>query len=258
MIRAVGRASATVLSCLLGACAGMSPSAAVPKLDGTAWVLVSLADRAVLPDAKPTAQFTAGRVQGTDGCNRYFSTYTQTEAAIQVGERGGMSMMACPPAVMQQAEAFMESLTSARSVRLVEGQLELLGAADVVLATFAEQSRSLAGTSWSVTVFNNGRQAAVSPLAGTDLSLAFSGDGRVSGSAGCNTFNGSFTSDGVMLSIGSLATTRRMCAAPAGVMEQEQQFLQALQSAATANFESDRLDLRTADDAIAVMLVRTP
>ena len=257
MIHAAGRATAVAWSCLLSACGAVPSAAAAPDLDGTAWVLESLADRAVLPDAKPTARFADGRVQGTDGCNRYFAAYTQTETSLQVDERGGMSMMACPPAVMQQADAFMEALTSARSIRLAEGRLELLGAADVTLAAFTEQSRSLAGTSWRVTAFNNGRQAAVSPLADTDLSLAFSSDGQVSGSAGCNTFNGSFTSEGKTISIGSLATTRRMCPRPAGVMEQEQQFLQALQSAATADFESDRLELRIADDAIAVMSVKT-
>jgi heat shock protein HslJ len=40
------------------------------------------------------------------------------------------------------------------------------------------------------------------------------------------------------------------------VMEQEQQFLNALQTVATARFEGDRLELRTAADALAATLSR--
>jgi heat shock protein HslJ len=47
-----------------------------------------------------------------------------------------------------------------------------------------------------------------------------------------------------------------MCVAPEGVMEQEQQFLKALSTVATARFDGDRLELRTAEGSLAVSLVR--
>ena len=68
----------------------------------------------------------------------------------------------------------------------------------------------LDGTNWTITGFNNGRQAVVSPLGDTTLTLSFR-DGRVSGFAGCNGFNGAYTRDGDRLSIGPLATTRKAC-----------------------------------------------
>lgn len=250
------RAAAFALALLLAACAAMSPPPDAPDLDGTAWVLASLPGHALLADAVPTAQFAGGRVQGTDGCNRYFAPYTRTGATLQVGERGGMTMMACPPAVMKQAEAFMKALTGARGYRVADGRLQLLAADGAVLAILAAQPKSLAGTSWRVTAYNNGKQAVVSTLTGTHLSMAFSNDGRVSGSAGCNTFNGPYTADGAKLSFGPAATTRRMCARPEGVMEQEQRFLAALRTVATARFEGDRLELRTADGALAATLTR--
>jgi heat shock protein HslJ len=43
-----------------------------------------------------------------------------------------------------------------------------------------------------------------------------------------------------------------MCAQPEGRMAQEAQFLAALASATTARREGDRLELRTASDALAV------
>jgi heat shock protein HslJ len=165
-------------------------------------------------------------------------------------------MMACAPAVMKHAEAFMGALAGARSFRIEGGQLQLLSGSGAVLATLAPQSQSLAGTAWQVTGFNNGKQAVVSVLTGTTLTMAFSADGRVSGSAGCNRFTTAYTADGQKLTFGPAAATRMMCTRPEGVMEQEQQFIKALETVATARFEGDRLELRTAAGALAATLAK--
>lgn len=93
-------------------------------------------------------------------------------------------------------------------------------------------------------------------LAGTELTVAFGADGRVTGSAGCNTFMGGYKQEDGTITIGPLASTRKLCAEPAGVMEQEAQFLAALESAATYQLDGDMLHLRTADDALAVTMRR--
>ena len=54
----------------------------------------------------------------------------------------------------------------------------------------------------------------------------------------------------------AVASTRMTCAQPAGVMAQEQEFLQALQTVATARIEPSRIELRRADGALAVSLVK--
>lgn len=243
-------------SMLVAGCTAMPSSADAPELNGTAWVLGSLSGQPPAPGSSVTMRFEGGRVQGTDGCNRYMTTYTARGSSLEVASRGASTMMACPPPIMKQAEAFSGALGSARSYRVSEGRLELLSAEGVVLATFAPQAQSLAGTSWQVTAFNNGKQAVVSPLAGTKLTMAFSADGKVSGSAGCNRYTRSYTLDGKKLTLGPAATTRMMCAKPEGVMDQERRFLKALDTVATGRFEGDRLELRTADDALAAMLAK--
>jgi heat shock protein HslJ len=89
----------------------------------------------------------------------------------------------------------------------------------------------LTGVKWEVTGYNNGRQAVVGPLVGTRLNITFK-DGKVSGSGGCNSFHGPFKVDGNALSIGPLATTRKLCPAE-DVMAQEREFIAALQTATT-------------------------
>jgi heat shock protein HslJ len=250
------RVAAFAASLLCSACTTMSTGDSAVGLDGTAWVLAALPAQALVPGTNVTARFEGGRIQGTDGCNRYTVPYTATGRTLQVGSRGAATLMACPPAVSKQAEAFMSALTRASSHRIEGGRLQLLAADGAVLATFDAQSQTLAGTSWRVTAYNNGRQAVVSTLAGTNLTMGFASDGRVAGSAGCNNFTATYSLDGEKLAIGPAAATRRMCASPDRVMEQEAEFLKALGTVATARLEGDRLDLRTAGGQLAATLAK--
>ena len=92
--------------------------------------------------------------------------------------------------------------------------------------------------------------ANVSTIAGSRITLAFSADGGVSGSSGCNRFSGPWTLAGGALRVGPLRTTRMACEPE--VMQQEAAFLAALQGATAVRREGERLELRTADGALAV------
>ena len=84
------------------------------------------------------------------------------------------------------------------------------------------------------------------------LDANFAADGTLSGTSGCNSYSGGYKVDGDMISIGPLANTDMGCVEPEGVMEQEAQFLAALQTAATYQIEGDVLEMRTTDGALAV------
>lgn len=250
------RATITAALVLLAGCA-VPDAAETPSLNGTAWVLSSLTGRPAAPGAAPTARFDAGRIDGTDGCNRYAAPVRASAGAIEIGPRGASTQMACPPERMKLAEAFTAALAAATSYRGNGSQLQLLAADGSVLATFAAQSSTLAGTAWRATAINNGKQAVVSLVTGTQVTVEFGKDGSVSGTAGCNRYTSTWQAEGGNLRFTAPASTRMACGA-AGVMEQEQAFLRALQTVAKTQFEGDRLDLRTADDALAVALTRAP
>jgi heat shock protein HslJ len=227
-----------------------------PSLDGTAWILKSLDGRAPVAGTTATLRFAGGRAEGTDGCNRYTIPVVTQDAKITIGPRGATSMMACSPDIMKQADAFMAALSSAARYRVSGHSLELLSADGAVLATFTAQPRSLAG-SWRATDINNGKEAVVSVVAGTSVTMSFGKDGKVAGSAGCNNFTSTYQEHGDTLTFTAPAATRRMCATP-GVMEQEHAFLKALESVATMRMEGEDLELRTSDGALAVSLQRSP
>ena len=117
----------------------------------------------------------------------------------------------------------------------------------------------LAGTRWEVVNYNNGRGALVTPLAGTRLTLEFGANGGLGGSAGCNTYTTSYQVNGSNITIGLPASTQQLCTEPAGIMEQETDFLtSALPSAATFRINGSSLEIMTAGGQIAVLANRIP
>jgi heat shock protein HslJ len=81
----------------------------------------------------------------------------------------------------------------------------------------------LANTKWLLT-----RLSDRAPVESNRVTLEFSGDGKVSGSAGCNSYSGTFEEDGTKLAISQVAVTLMACQEPTGIMEQEIAFLNAL------------------------------
>lgn len=74
----------------------------------------------------------------------------------------------------------------------------------------------------------------------SDLTADFA-EGRISGSGGCNRFNGGFTAKGDQLNIGPLASTFKACPEP--IMQQEATYLKALQGAQRYEMNDDGLQI---------------
>jgi heat shock protein HslJ len=96
-------------------------------------------------------------------------------------------------------------------------------------------------------MYNNGREAVVSTLAGTEITAVFGEDGALTGSAGCNNYTASYELEGSSITVTAPATTRKMCGEPAGVMEQEAAYLQALQLAASYAVTGEVLEITDAN-----------
>jgi heat shock protein HslJ len=92
----------------------------------------------------------------------------------------------------------------------------------------------------------------VSVLPGTRITAVLD-QGQISGSAGCNNYNGAYVIDGNNISIGPLASTKMMCADPEGVMEQESQYLSAMNSVAKYQVIANRLELISKSGELAAM-----
>ena len=102
----------------------------------------------------------------------------------------------------------------------------------------------LAGTRWNVVNFNNGMGAVTGTIEGTTITLAFDASGQATGNAGCNTYNASYQAGGSTLTVERPNATMQFCETPDGVMQQEQQYLAALNSAATFTISGNQLQIR--------------
>jgi len=249
------RTALVALAAALGGFAPVTANSETPSLEGSAWVLTALGERTLVGGHPITLRFEDGRLGGSDGCNRYSSRYVSDGAQMSLQPAGAATMMACEPAVMEQARAYAAALTSTRGYRIVDGQLLLIDGDGGTLASFAPQSQAVENTSWHATGINNGKGAVASLVRGTTVTLAFDAGGRASGSSGCNNFTAGYETKGSNLRFTAPVATRRMCAGE-GVMEQEAAFLVALQSVDTMRIEGNRLELRRADGALAISLAR--
>ncbi len=237
--------------------AGLAGCKSTNPLDGTDWVLAGLNGVSASAETTVIIAFDDGKVGGTDGCNRYSSGYSVKGSNITVDKNVTSTLMACSGEIMNQATQFVQALMDTKQFQITDNRLTLMDGEKNPLAVFVKQDKTLGGTSWKVTGYNNGQQAVISPLEGTEITLDFSQDGKVSGMAGCNRYTASYSVDGQSIVIGPAASTKMMCLEPAGVMEQESAFLQVLSTAATFRLEGDQLELRSGDGAIDIQLVQT-
>jgi len=226
-------------------------------LEGSAWELSELPGRILLPERTVTLRFERGRLQGSDGCNRYSGPYQTSAVGFELTAPLASTKMACPEPAMRQAEAFLSALSDTRQARIEGKQLVLRGAGGEFLAALNAQSQELAGTTWQVTAYNMATGAVGSVVAGTSISIAFSADGRISGSAGCNEYDGKYSSSGQKLTIDVKSVTKKTCAQPAGVMKQEALFLKALATVTAARLDGDLLDLHSRNGSLAVKAKRS-
>ncbi len=238
---------------LAGCCRIASAPAAPPPaaFEGRDWRLVSLRGQdaqalARLPHAA-SVRFEGGRLQGFGGCNTLAGSYGVEGDRVTLGALAG-TLMACAPPLMAVETAFKEALAGTLRFEVAEDRLTLASESDVEprLVFEAAPAPRLAGVAWEVTGFNNGRQAVVSPRPETSLSVSFQ-DGSLVGHAGCNSFRASYTLEGERIAVGPAAATRKFCAGE-GVMEQEREFLAALESATTWTIDRrGMLDMHRAD-----------
>jgi len=156
------------------------------------------------------------------------------------------------PPIMAQESAFLDVLVSATTYTIEGNEMKLKDDSGVVIAKLsALEPLSFEGSSWLVIGYNNGKQALVSVIIGTEITAHFGEDGTLSGSADCNNYNATYEVQEDNISIGPAAATRMFCPEPKGIMEQEVQYLAGLETASTYLIEVDKMEMRTAEGALA-------
>jgi heat shock protein HslJ len=247
---------------LVAACS--TASAAAPEtLDGaggelqaTTWVLRSYAVDGVLtivPDnLYANADFRAQRVTGFAGCSEYDALY-RTGGRLLLVSMTVTLRMACGEAENAFQGSYLALLDQARFYNVRADTLTIRAADGTVVLLFdAAPDNPLLG-SWVVDSYASAPGVVTAPLEGTELTAVFR-LAKVGGSAGCNTYDGPYTTNGTIAAIGPLATTRMACADD--VMAQETAFLTALQGVGRLERRAQTIMLQDLSGGTLVILRR--
>ncbi len=229
----------------------------VDALVSNLWVAESIHGKELAADISITARFTGGgKISGSGGCNSYGATYSSDGRTLKF-ENVVIGATACDGDRGNSEDAYVAALQATRSFKMDGGRLVLQGDGNTALVSLSTQRQELSGTAWTVTSYNDGTGTQVAALDEPDATVSFGTDGKVAGMAGCNTFDGAFTSGGGTLKLGPLAATKNVCAAPEGLMAQETKVLANLEAAATFNITADELQLTSAAGAVVLILTQS-
>lgn len=114
------RAAAMAGSLLVAACAttGSGDAGSGQQLSSKEWVVEDIAGRGVIDDSRASLLFGQdGRLSGSASCNRIVAGYTVNGSKLTI-DKAGLTMMLCPPAIMDQERRLMDVLNAVRSYRI--------------------------------------------------------------------------------------------------------------------------------------------
>ena len=162
--------------------------------------------------------------------------------------------MACDEATMAFETQFLTLLQASRFYTVRGDTLTVFGAVgEGALLVFDAAPRNPLLGKWTVDSYGVPPSTVVAVLPDTEIDVVF-GIGTVGGFAGCNSFSGTYGTNGTVVRISRLATTRLAC--DEAVMEQETAFLEALQGAALVESRGSTLNLTDRNGGIVVALAR--
>ena len=228
------------------------------SLEGVSWSLDSYLSpegqtENVLNYTQITALFESGRISGHGGCNNYAGSYVTEGSNINISQLLS-TMMFCYDNISSQESVYLLNLQNSATYSISDSLLKMMDANGTVILTYSVlQPLPLVGTNWSMLNYNNGREAVVGSLTGTEVTANFGADGNLTGTAGCNQYRTGFKVDGNNITIEPAATTRMLCSEPEGIMDQEAEFLRAIENAATYKIDRQQLWLRYENESIAAI-----
>lgn len=245
-------AALALLALLLGAClrdtSTPEPSpeevqektqevAASIELAGTAWQLDYIGEEAdgltVIEGTRPSLNFFVEPYGGTGGCNFFQGVYDTDGVSLRL-HTPAQTRLLCeePEGIMEQDATYISTLLNTVEYSMEGEQLVLYTTGQQRLATLSPAEEvPFEGTTWSLRFMKSGEDV-LPLLPGTTVTALFEGE-QISGSSGCNTYNGGYTIDGDSMTISeNMVVTLMNCADPKGIMDQEQSYLAALTTVA--------------------------
>jgi heat shock protein HslJ len=246
-----------VLLLALTACG--NESSAGGTLTGKSWLSTTVTENGA---PKQLAQNTRVRLQFTDdgrliadaGCNSMQSKVSTGDGKLTLKGDLAMTDMGCPG--RQDQDGWLSGILSSKPSWKLDGDTLNVTSGGTTIALqdreTAEPDLALDGTKWALQTVITGEVA--SHQAGSEQAWMTLNGERVTGSTGCNEFQGMVAKGTGKLTFGELATTRRACAGDAAKLESS--LLNGLKGDVSYEIDSNKLELRNSAGGLDFTAVR--
>lgn len=232
------------------ACGSESGAGGGGSLDGKSYLSVSVTEdgkaKQLAPSTRIQLQFMDdGRLVANAGCNSMSGQVSTGGGKLSVQDLA-ITDMGCDGPRHDQDDWFAKLLQDEPTWKLESDKLTVSrGATALVLQDreTAEPDKPLDGTKWLLETVISGETASHS-MSSEQAYFTINGE-RITGSTGCNSFQGVVSRTGNKLTFGELATTRKACISEQAA--QEKAILGGLKGEVTYSIESNLLKLRTPD-----------
>ena len=259
---------------LMSSAGSMMFTADRTPLSGALWRLVSLGDvtspQPPVEGSRFTAQFSiipgspSGVLSGTSGCNEYTAAFAASVDELKINPPVSTKSKTCVPGLSDQEELYFLALNDASFYHISGNTLVIPYDDDkqalVFEGTQLEEAQrpplnDLNGTTWYLWFIDS-----APVMAGTSISASFAinrdgASGTISGSAGCNSYVASF---GQNLGVEATLNANQVCSKPAGIMEQESDYVNLLSHAYGYWVTGDQLIVNTGRGALTYRTSRPP
>lgn len=217
-------------------------------LAANGWVLDTMVSKGIqenlVSGTLVTARFNSdGTLNGNAGCNDYFASYVVSGKSMSIGKVGSTLKACGEPGVMDQETTYLAVLqTTSTYAVTTDNYLILSDAEGKTNLTFRLFTPPAVTGSWVLDSIANG--SSVSTLVtGTSITALFAKDGNLTGSAGCNDYFTTYKTTSDAFSVTPVGTTRKFCAEPAGVMDQETLYISQLRNTSSFAIRDNMLTL---------------
>jgi heat shock protein HslJ len=208
------------------------------------------------PQPKVRLQFGKnGRMSWNAGCNTSETSVSTTDNRLVLGSQITSTLMGClgPAAGLDN---WIGGVLGQKPTWKLDGSKLVLTTSSTTISLLdneaAEPDLNLDGTKWALSTIVDG-QTATHPVGSEKAWLTLNGD-RVTGSTGCNEFQGMVATSTDTLTFGELATTRRACAGDGAKLESL--LLKGLRGDLAYRINGSKLSLRSSDGGLDFTAVR--
>lgn len=217
------------------------------NLAGTQWRLVSYGTpdnlNLVVSQSTVTLDFhSQNEAIGRGGCNGFSGDYTVDEDTLLFGQIVSTLMACDDSAVMEQEQVYFDALEAADRYVITSDQLTIWyeeGQKQLNFIPFG--AYALQESQWRLASFEVSGET-VSVLTDSVVTLEFHAENQASGLSGCNQYGGTYLAEDEAVSFVEMASTLMACDNP-DLMDQEQHFLDALQSATRYDMSDNQLTI---------------